>query len=237
MTSLPAAAESSAVCHVCGGRAFEHTSVLWPDLIAAWELSEEERRYIDVQQGTHCQTCGSNVRSIALARAVMRFRAFAGTLTSFVDDRGQRDLRVLEINEAGTLHPFLRRLPGHTLARYPDIDIRSLPFATSSFDLVVHSDTLEHVSDPGTGLEECRRVLNDRGALAFTVPVIVGRLSRSRAGLPPSYHGRKGSDDPGMLVHTEFGADVWAFIMRAGFSSCELIPFRFPSGVAILATP
>jgi hypothetical protein len=49
------------------------------------------------------------------------------------------------------------------------------------------------------------------------------------------HHGYEGSTDPGMLVHTEFGADVWALVIRAGFSSCELVPFRFPAGVGVLA--
>jgi SAM-dependent methyltransferase len=225
------------LCHVCGGRAFEHTPVLWPELVAAWQLSDSEAQYIDVQQGTHCRTCGSNVRSIALARALMRVRGFDGTLTTFVGDRAQQDLRFLEINEAGTLHPLLRLLPGHQLGSYPDVDMMNLPFAAGAFDMVVHSDTLEHVSDPLRGLDECRRVLDDAGALVFTVPVIVGRLSRSRAGLPASYHGHEDSRDPGMLVHTEFGADVWTFVTRAGFSRCELLPFQFPAGLAIVARP
>jgi SAM-dependent methyltransferase len=177
-------AESLQFCHVGGGQTFEHTRVLWPALVAAWQLSEKEAEYIDVRQGTQCRSCGSNVRSIALARAIMNFRAFAGTLTTFVGDRGQQDLRVLEINEAGTLHNVLR-LSRHQLASFPEVDMRSLPFPSAAFDLVVHSDTLEHVPDPQKGLEECRRILDDRGALAFTVPVVVGRLSRARAGLPP----------------------------------------------------
>ena len=223
------------ICDVCGGRAFEHTPVLWPGLIAEWELSPDEARYIDVQQGTHCQSCWSNIRSIALARAIMRFRDFAGTLTAFVADPAQRDLRVLEINEAGTLNPVLSRLPGHRLASYPDVDMQRLPFPPGSFDLVVHSDTLEHVPAPLDGLKECRRVIDDRGAVIFTVPVIVERLTRSRAGLPPSSHGHEGSSDPGMMVYTEFGADVWAFVARAGFSNCALWPYRFPAGLAIVA--
>jgi SAM-dependent methyltransferase len=211
--------------------------VLWPDLIDAWELSAEETRYIDVQQGTHCRSCGSNIRSIALARAIMRFCNFDGTLTGFVEAGAAPDLRLLEINEAGTLHPILRLLPGHQLVSYPAVDITSLPFPSNSFDLVVHSDTLEHVADPMRGLEQCRRVLGAHGALAFTVPIIVGRLTRSRLRLHPSYHGHEGCVDPGMLVHSEFGADVWAFVIRAGFSSCEFIPLHFPSGLAILARP
>ena len=222
-------------CHVCGGRAFEHTTVLWPDLVAAWELSADEVASVDIQQGTHCRTCGSNVRSIALAHAITRFKGFSRTLISFVGSAEASTIRLLEINEAGTLHHVLRLLPGHRLVAYPAIDIRSLPCPAGSFDLVVHSDTLEHVPDPGRGLEECRRVLSDHGALIFTVPAIVGRLSRSRVGLPPSYHGHKDCVDPGMLVHTEFGADVWSYVLRAGFSSCELVPFCFPSGLAIVA--
>jgi SAM-dependent methyltransferase len=230
-------AEPAAYCHVCGSHDFEHTPILWPELIEAWGLSREEADYIDVQQGTHCQTCGSNVRSIALARAILRSRGFAGTLTAFVTNQAQRGLRVLEINEAGTLNPILCHMPGHRLVSFPDVDMRQLPFPPASFDLVVHSDTLEHVADPDKGLEECRRVLDIQGVLVFTVPVIINRLSRSRATLPPSFHGNPASPEPGMLVHTEFGADVWTFVTRAGFSSCELLPFRFPAGLAIVARP
>jgi SAM-dependent methyltransferase len=225
------------ICDVCGGRTFEHTPVLWPELIAEWNLSPYEAEYIDVQQGTHCRSCGSNVRSIALARAIMRFSHFAGTLSAFVADPSQHNLRVLEINEAGTLHPVLRQLPGHRLASYPDVDMRNLPFSPASFDLIVHSDTLEHVPTPLNGLKECRRVADDRGAVIFTVPVIFERVTRSRDGLPPSYHGNSNSPDPGMVVHTEFGADVWAFVARAGFSSCEMLPYQFPAGLAIVARP
>ena len=222
-------------CHVCGGRKFEHTAILWPELVSSWGLSQEEAGYIDVQQGTHCVGCGSNVRSIALALAILRWRQAAGRLVDFVAAAEQTSLRVLELNEAGTLHPVLRQLPLHRLASYPDVDMTRLPFADSSFDLVVHSDTLEHVPDPDQGLRECRRVLAGPGALAFTVPTILGRLTRSRAGLPPSYHGAAHADDPTMVVHTEFGADLWVAVLAAGFSSCELVPFCFPAGLAIVA--
>jgi SAM-dependent methyltransferase len=225
------------ICDVCGGRTFDHTPVLWAGLIDEWELSVYEAEYIDVQQGTHCRSCGSNIRSIALARAIMRFGHFAGTLSAFVDNPAPANLRVLEINEAGTLHQILRRLPGHRLASYPQVDMRSLPFPAASFDLIVHSDTLEHVPTPLNALRECRRVVDDDGAVIFTVPVVLERLSRTRAGRPPSYHGNESSPDPGMLVQTEFGADVWVLVARAGFSSCELLPYRFPAGLAILARP
>jgi SAM-dependent methyltransferase len=146
-----------------------------------------------------------------------------------------RDRRILEINEAGTLTPWLSRLPKHVLTRYPECDMTRLPYPAGAFDLVVHSDTLEHVSDPDRALSECFRVLAEGGASVFTVPVIVGRLTRSRRGLPASHHGSRDCREPDFLVHTEFGADVWSAVFAAGFQSCQFVAFRYPSGLALIA--
>jgi SAM-dependent methyltransferase len=237
MTAGRAAAESDGICHVCGGTRFADRAVLWPALIDEWGLSAEEARTVDEQQGTHCVDCGSNVRSIAMARALGWHYGFPGPLKAFVDDPVSLPLRVLEINEAGTLHPFLSRMRGHRLASYPVVDMLAMPYEAGAFDLIVHSDTLEHVEDPVAGLRECRRVLADAGALAFTVPALAGRLTRSRAGLPASYHGAPETPDPQMLVHTEFGADVWAMVLGAGYSTCTVVSYRFPAGMAFVARP
>ena len=82
--------------------------------------------------------------------------------------------------------------------------------AAGAFDLVVHSDTLEHVPDPLRGLSECRRVLRPNGGLCFTVPVIVGRLTRSRTVLPKSFHGMETTLSDDWAVQTEFGGDARA---------------------------
>ena len=179
--------------------------------------------------------CGSNVRSIALALAITRCLGFRGPLTELVKDPRYAELRVLEINEAGALHPILAGLQRLQLHSFPDCDMTNLGFASGAFDMVVHSDTLEHIPHPLKGLQECRRVLTPGGTLAFTAPIVVGRLTRSRAGLPASHHGYDGCSDPGLLVRTEFGADLWALVLSAGFESLEIVPYRFPSGIAILA--
>jgi len=167
----------------------------------------------------------------------MRFRGFKGWLTRFVEDPGQLTLRVLEINEAGTLHPLLSKLPGHRFVEFPAFDMMNAALSSKSFDVVVHSDTLEHVADPFAGLRECRRIVDAGGAVIFTVPTVVGRLTRSRLGLPPSYHGQPDILDPSMQVHAEFGADVWTYLAKTGFESCELLWLRFPSGLAVIARP
>ena len=223
------------LCQICGHDHFDHRNVLWPGLSQAWELSPDETAYVDVQQGTHCVRCGSNVRSQALARALLGVLGGAGPLAAFVDALDRASPRLLEINEAGTLTPWLSRLPGHVFARYPESDMMHLPYADRTFDIVVHSDTLEHVKHPDIGLRECRRVTRPGGACIFTVPVIVGRLTRSRRGLPPSFHGHPACTDPDCLVHTEFGADVWTYVLEAGFTACELVHFRYPAGLAIVA--
>src|SRR5260221_2152404 len=207
-THMSAPFESSASgmerCAVCGGSTFGFKEVLWPELPSAWELTSEAVRYIDLQQGLHCLSCGNNLRMIALAAALLHTAGFSGTLAEFCES--SPSLRILEINTAGFLTPFFRRLPGHRLVEYPQFDMMDLDIDSESFDIVVHSDSLEHVPDPTKGLSECRRVLLDRGRCIFTVPGIVGRLARSRAAMPPSHHGQATTATAHQLWRAQFVA-------------------------------
>lgn len=222
-------------CSVCGGTEFRQGSVLWPELIDAWQLSHYEADYIDQQQAETCSTCGANLRSLALATAI-RSHIRTETLLKDLGESGEVDaLATLEINEAGTLTPHLRTFPGYAYAAYPDVNIHELPYPDDSFDLIVHSDTLEHVEHPVHALAECRRVLRPGGALAFTVPVVIGRLTRNRDGLKPSYHGSPDEQRADYLVHTEFGADVWTFLFSAGFMQMSIHAVKYPAALALLA--
>ncbi len=222
-------------CSVCGSDSFRSTPVLWDALAAEWQLSPGERASVDRQQGCNCTGCGSNLRSIALSDALRAATGTELTLRDLVASPAAADLRLLEINEAGTLGPVLARLPGHRLAEYPAVDMHDLPYPDGSFDLVVHSDTLEHVERPVRALAECRRVLRPGGSLCFTIPVIPGRMTRSRAGLPPSHHGDPAVTHDDYLVHTEFGADMWTFVLAAGFDALGIHAVSFPDATAIRA--
>jgi SAM-dependent methyltransferase len=220
-------------CTCCGSTHTRERPVLWRALIDEWRLAGHEVAYIDRQQGLHCTTCGSNLRSMALARAIMACFRHPGPFADFVRGEAAGRARVLEVNEAGALTQFLRAIPGHVLVRYPEADMMDLPFADAAFDLVVHSDTLEHVPRPVRGLSECRRVLRPGGFCAFTVPAVVDRLTSSREGLPPSYHGSPAN--PGdCLVHTEYGADAWKHVVLAGFSECRIVPLEYPAALALV---
>lgn len=222
-------------CACCGGTEFESHAVLWPDLVREWKLSAAEAAYIDRQQGTACRGCHSSLRSIALATAIMRYGGFTGTFAAWVRSPAAGRLAVLELNGAGNLTSFLRHLPGHVEKSYPEVDMLAMPFADGAFDLVVHSDTLEHVPDPVRGLSECRRVLRSGGACCFTVPVVIGRTSRSRTGLPPSFHGAPRANMADYRVETEYGADAWTHVIEAGFSECRIVAAEHPSALAFTA--
>ncbi|WP_035714852.1 class I SAM-dependent methyltransferase [Azorhizobium doebereinerae] len=219
-------------CSICGGTTFRRREVLWQRLIDEWQISPAEVDYIDRQQGERCGDCRANLRSVALASALLSVFRSEDTLSAFVDSPAAAGFKVLEVNTAGNLHATLERMPGHVFGAYPEMDMHALPFADGSFDVVVHSDTLEHVADPIHALAECRRVLRPGGALCFTAPVIIGRMSRSREGLAPSYHGNAEEKRGDWVVRTEFGADLWAFVMEAGFERIQLFSVGYPAGLA-----
>ena len=130
------------VCQLCGHDRFVHDDVLWPELIEAWQLTAGELAYINIQQGTRCERCGANVRSQALARALLLVLAASATLdlgaSPTLDDWVKADVhagtRLLEVNEAGALTPWLSRCPGYVPARYPECDLTRLPHASESFE-------------------------------------------------------------------------------------------------------
>ncbi len=219
-------------CICCGGSKLELNPVLWQSLIDEWQISPFEVEYINRQQGFHCIQCGSNLRSMALAKALMQYYEFYGFLKDFVKDSRFEFIKILEINEAGSLTQFLRYLPNHKLEVYPAIDLMNIHYFDDMYDTVIHSDVLEHIPYPLRALSECRRVLRKSGACFFTVPMIVDRLTRQREGLVPSYHGTPEQKANDLLVYTEYGCDTWQHLIKAGFSEVRLFSLDYPAAHA-----
>jgi len=145
-------------------------------------------------------------------------------------------LKILEINEAGHIHQCLSVFAKHELRSYPDLNINDTQLESDSFDVVIHSEVLEHVDNPVHALSECLRILKPGGAVVFTVPVMTGRMTRSREGLPASYHGcPPQTGDDGYRVRTEFGADMWTSVIQAGFRSVKIHTRKFPASMAMVA--
>jgi SAM-dependent methyltransferase len=64
---------------------------------------------------------------------------------------------------AGSLGPASGRLAVRA-------DARALPFPDAAFDRVICAETLEHIDDDATAIDELARVLRPGGRLALTVP-------------------------------------------------------------------
>lgn len=106
-------------------------------------------------------------------------------------------------------------------------DVQSLSYADASFDLVTHTEVLEHVPDDARAFAELRRVLRPGGLMLFTVPLRMGTRTREQAMLrdgaivhlqPPTYHGDPLRGGAGILVFREYGDDIVERLMTAGFA-------------------
>lgn len=228
-------------CPVCARRRIEaKRTILSLELASAWGLTPELRSNFDEREGTHCPLCQSNRRSQQLATTLVselnaRFGENFRSLRRWSSDRRFHSLAVAELNACGQLHPWLTRHPALAYSEYrarPPIrseDLQQLTYPSASFDLVLTSETLEHVPDLDRALAEIHRVLKPGGLHVFTIPVLWDRpASRTRARLssagelehllPPSYHGVAGTSEHDLLVITEFGADIRARLEARGFS-------------------
>lgn len=232
-------------CAACGEYArTRFQPVLWDELASEWELSAAERRDIDRREGEVCRACGCNARVRFLSTIILQhLRKKTGksfrSMTAFA--RSKHPLKIAEINSLGALHPLIGDLPGLAYSEYrsddPEIrseDLLALSYGTGSFDLILTSDTLEHVPDFDRAMHEIHRALKPGGAHIFTIPFIPNRATRIRSRittegvehlLPPTYHGAPNDQFSDWLVFNEFGGDVLARIERSGFAvNCYVDP-------------
>lgn len=225
-------------CRVCGfhgrrGRPWK----LAQGLVEGWEIDRRWKRMIERREGLRCSECGSVSRFRYLARVIMEELAPpALDYGSFYDYAGSADfrrLRVAEVNGCGALHRFLALNPDLAYSEYgsedpaiPSEDLTRLSYPDAEFDLVLTSDTLEHVPDLSKALLEIERILKPGGKHIFTVPVVWdGRQTRQRAlpdgdriihVHPPSYHGVWDARSPDRLVFREFGNDALDYLRTPG---------------------
>ena len=161
----------------------------------------------------------------------------ATRLAALFRDPRARALAIAEINSAGNLHRYLARCTGLRFSEFgstapgvPSQDLMQLTYADASFDLVITSDTLEHVPDIDRALRETCRVLRRGGLHVFSVPVVWDRPTRQRATLnddvlvhllPPSHHGRRRKARATSWCSTSSAATSWRAALRpASRSNC-----------------
>jgi len=215
-------------CVICGtiNKEWIFKEVLTKDLSLSWELNDDQIKRINQRETSGCSFCGNSARTRALAKAVMKELNFGNDIIfdDWIEEANKRNYEVAEINSCGRLHAHLVKIPNLQFSEYhsddnadigdiPNENILNLSYRDNSFDLVLHSETLEHVADYKKALSECTRILKPGGVCIYTVPIINGRNTKKCIEIdkegalfylkPPSYHGL--SDD--FLVFWEFGDD------------------------------
>jgi hypothetical protein len=224
-------------CYVCGhNEGYLFATILNQDLTNEWQLSEGLRKSFDVRESSKCVHCKSSLRSNLQARAIC---AVVGLEKSCLEEAVRQPqlskLSVAEINACGALHPILQQLPHLLYSEYipndktvPHEDLHNLSYSDGSLDIVLTSDTLEHVPDWQQAQKEICRVLRPGGKHIFTVPAILTRRTRVRAVkkgdklvhlLPPSFHGCTHAATDDYVVFNEFGADFRREIDGYGFNT------------------
>lgn len=220
----------NASCRVCKEPG-EPSSIAYPiteDLIATWGLDRHETEVFNRREGIYCSKCGCSNRSGSLAVAIAAWYKCT-SFKDFIEYANNNNLKVAEINSAGQLHPFLKEIDGLMYSEYnpdraeedpPHEDITELSYEDSSFDLVLHSETLEHIPDPMAALEEIKRILKPDGVCLFTIPVVITRKTKKRFKGEgdnsvligeTSYHGY-GRED--CVVWWEYGYDASRYFPR-----------------------
>lgn len=247
--------DESGLCTVCGASSgFVFSSWVLPREMVA-ELADPATVHAYRQrESLFCRRCGSNLRVRRLAEVLLE--EFGSRLPSLAEMIGDPDFaarRIAEVNaigSGGSMHAVLERHPRLAYSEYRDghvsgevvngvrhEDMTALSYEDASFDLLLTSDTLEHVPEPQRAFGEARRVLRPGGRLVLTVPMLPLRdesVTRARIDangtvellVPPQLHGygsgpfryvRRRED--AYLVFTDFGRDIVDQLEDVGFAA------------------
>ena len=233
-------------CNVCGRLALfiYRRRVVTPRLEELWGLSPRLANALARKESGDCSHCGAKLRGRRIAQVLLTLYSGnatpAASLAQWVEKPEIRALRVAEINTIDGLHSYVQKLPLYSGSDYRGAgdggsleeggrseDLTRLSYADGSFDLVLTSETLEHVSDLNAALAEIHRVLAPGGKHVFTVPVLPGMqrtYARAVLNVDGSIDDRfpricHPGGDWGYPVFTEIGTDLPVLLVTAGFQT------------------
>ena len=223
-------------CVVCGRESmfrFDPT-IITPQLREAWGISERLVEAFNRKESMFCGSCGSSLRVRRLAAVLMQTFAESSGLScrsfaELLENKQFRDLKIAEINACGGLHSYLKDHPNLSYSEWVSDatpgemrdgvrceDLQRLTYPDNYFDIILTSETLEHVPDPEKAWQEIFRTLKNGGYHIFTIPVLLSQPTTVRRTnlvngkrenlLAPAYHGAWGSEN--MFVYTDFGMDL-----------------------------
>ena len=235
-------------CHSCGcyslfywWRYYEH---MLRKNVPKWGVSIDYTEQMIKRENKFCANCGSVFRMRAHAQTILKifkqtrlsgFVPFLRSNPSFVVYEAANcnvfrngALKGLDNYIVSEFHPEYKF--GQNVNGTRNENLEGLTFSDESFDLIITSDVLEHVSDLEKALSEIYRVLKPDGYHIFTIPVdysvtktrqrvLVGVDGKLNHLLPPVIHGDDIRD--GILVYRDFGTDINKILKRHGLKCRE----------------
>jgi 2-polyprenyl-3-methyl-5-hydroxy-6-metoxy-1,4-benzoquinol methylase/GT2 family glycosyltransferase/glycosyltransferase involved in cell wall biosynthesis len=239
--------EETGYCVVCGRQStfsFD-SSIITDRLREAWKISDRLATAFNRRESMFCTYCGSSFRIRRLCAGLIetfsqQVKRCYQSLPELLSDQTFRRLRIGEINSCGTLHDYLKEQPNLHYSEYTPKtspgevhdgirceDLQSLTYPDNYFDIILTSETLEHVPDPDKAWREIHRTLKDNGYHIFTIPLIPSQRQTIRRAqlvggiredlLEPAYHGPPQQQD--ILVYTDFGTDLVEKLNRLGLKT------------------
>ncbi len=235
-----------AACEVCGKfrPMLLRRRIIPPRLVELWGVRPPLVEALARRESSACANCGASLRARRLAAVILQTipvgapPAPARSIREWTRSPEVERLRIAEINRIEGLHNLLSSLRGFQPSDYRpgagrgeivdgvrSEDLTALTYPDASFDLVLTSETLEHVPELGAALSEIHRVLVPGGRHIFTVPMLpeVARtFARIEVRADGTLHDRvpricHPGGDSGYPVFTEFGSDLPEILRQAGF--------------------
>lgn len=206
-----------------------------------WGLSADEARKLRIKESMICPWCGSKTRGRRLSAALLRILPTdARSVREYANFAGAGSKQILILNMVDGLSESLAGVEGVVQSEFIDgaspgeivgglrhEDAQRLTFDDQSFDVVISSETLEHIPNLDQALGEIGRVLKTGGVHLFTIPLKPGtgrtekRLQITEHGsmvdlIKPRLHHPGGSW--GWPVVTEFGDDLPEYLADRGWA-------------------
>jgi len=245
-------------CPVCGALLITvYRPVLSRSLADQWNLNENWANYLNRREGEICISCGSSVRVRQLAKTLAFWVNKSSQARICETSAGIRalpleNISIAEINSCGSMHKWISNFGNVSYSEFNPIDksirhedILALSYASESFNIVLHSDTLEHVFDIDRALIEIWRILKPGGVSIFSIPIVRdGRPTIARVSLQngellhnklPSYHGGSYQTTRQYLVCYEFGEDFIPRLKNHGFQVTLIEGAGNPMAVTFIA--
>ena len=230
-------------CEVCGRKGPKRflQAAVSKELVAMWGLSADEARRLRQKESMICPWCGSKLRGRRLAAVFLRcVGSKADSIEAYRNSEDAGLKTVLILNRVDGLSERLAGLegvvqsefidgaaPGEVVSGERHEDAQALTFPDHSFDIVISSETLEHIPNLDKALEEIARVLRPGGEHVFTIPLKPG-TTRTEPRMRLDENGcivdcmqlrlNHPGGSWGWPVVTEFGDDLPQYLAERGWT-------------------